>query len=324
VSSETKRGSISAAGAVVWREHGGQVEFAIVHRPRYDDWSLPKGHAIDGESAVQTAVREVGEETGAHVQVSRRLGQVQYRVDGVDKMVRYWAMRAIGGEFSPNDEVDVVEWLGVESARNRLCYRSDRTMLDTFVARPAPTSVLIVVRHAKAGKRSEWDGTDALRPLVRAGRAQARAIAAFVGEFAPTRVLAADALRCVQTVTPLAERLDVEVEVEVAFADTVSASDPAATQTAFAGLIASGDVVAVCSQGTTIAVWLAGVGELGELGGLDHSVFGRAPITAKGAAWMLSCRDGQIVSADYYGAGDYREAGSSHPTIAGRAGRHRR
>jgi 8-oxo-dGTP pyrophosphatase MutT (NUDIX family)/phosphohistidine phosphatase SixA len=283
---------IEAAGGVLWREDGERVDVAVVHRPRYDDWSLPKGKAHRGELPVVTALREVREETGANVALSRRVGRGRYRVAGIDKVVRYWAMRYRGGPFTPNAEVDDLAWLDADHARARLSYDNDRAILDALFALPLPTSAVILIRHAKAGKRAAWKGIDERRPLDRVGREQARALVPLVGAFDPVRILSAGPLRCVQTVEPLASKLGLGIEPTPAFGDDCYARDPEATRTALKSLAAAGNVVAVSSQGVTIP----GIIESLEL---SRPV---PPSTAKGAAWVLSCRDGQVVSADYYRA----------------------
>src|SRR5512139_3562201 len=114
--------TVAAAGGVVWRGNHKSVEVALVHRPRYDDWTLPKGKLADGETELAAAVREVGEEIGSTVAVSRRIGRIRYDVEGVRKTVTYWVMRDLGGEFRPGAEVDAVEWLTPGKARKRLSY----------------------------------------------------------------------------------------------------------------------------------------------------------------------------------------------------------
>ena len=99
---------ITAAGGVVWRIRDGAPEVQIIHRPRYDDWTLPKGKLLPGEPDLAAAVREVGEEIGATVAVQRRIGTIKYLVGDARKKVTYWSMRYRGGEFEPNDEVDNV------------------------------------------------------------------------------------------------------------------------------------------------------------------------------------------------------------------------
>ena len=105
-------GEVRAAGGVVVRRQDGQDEVLVVHRPRYDDWTLPKGKLKPGESDEEGALREVEEETGLRCRLGRELQTVSY-VDhrGRDKTVRYWEMAPLDGTFSPNHEVDEVRWL---------------------------------------------------------------------------------------------------------------------------------------------------------------------------------------------------------------------
>jgi 8-oxo-(d)GTP phosphatase len=281
--------TVAAAGGVVWRLHGGSVQVAVIHRPRYDDWSLPKGKLAAGETALAAAVREVNEELGAQVAVSRRIGRVRYQVDGARKQVTYWAMRQVGGQFVANDEADAVEWLGIGKARKRLSYDIDRTVLGDFAATPAADSVIVLVRHGKAGRRSEWHGDDDLRPLEAVGEAQAERLVAFLRCFAPNRLYSADRTRCVQTLEPTAAALDLAITLEPAFADESYCAAPAATQTSLLALAKPGKVSVVCSQGLTIPAMI------------DRLAPGVASSdTRKGAAWVLSMVDGDVVAADYY------------------------
>ena len=281
--------SIRAAGGVVWRRSGGPLEVAVVHRPRYDDWSLPKGKVTGEETRLETAVREVGEELGARVAVSRRIGQFRYEAEGVPKKVTYWVMRYRSGEFVPNDEVDEMRWLPVRDARTALSYEVDRSVLSDFAALPVPDSVIVLVRHAKAGKRGDWPGDDALRPLDESGKAQAARLAVLLACFTPTRIYAADRVRCVSTMEPLAATLDLEVRTDPAFSDESYAQSPAATQTALLALTKPGHVSVVCSQGDAIP---------GLIDRLGPGI--RSSETRKGAWWVLYCVDGDVVGADYY------------------------
>jgi 8-oxo-dGTP diphosphatase len=278
----------------VWRpgtssEDGEAVQIAVVHRPRYDDWSLPKGHVEDGESELVAAVREVGEESGAAVAVQRRLLRTQYKVEGHKKTVAYWAMRYLGGAFSPNDEVDELRWVGLPKARELLSFETDRTVLDDFGRTPVADAMVLLVRHAKAGKRSEWHGPDDERPLERSGLRQAEALVPQLTVFAPQRVLAAVPLRCQQTIEPLAKALGLEVERSAEFSDEEYVFAPIATQTALAGLAKNCAVAVVCSQGVTIP------GLIGTIATLSPSTE-----TRKGAWWALSFVNGEVVAADYY------------------------
>ena len=120
---------IEAAGGVV--EQDGLI--ALVHRPRYDDWSLPKGKLDPGESFEQAALREVVEETGLVCELRDELARVRYRDGrGRPKLVRYWRMAVTGGEFAPNDEVDELRWLTPEQAVALLSYPHDRELVQTL------------------------------------------------------------------------------------------------------------------------------------------------------------------------------------------------
>lgn len=136
---------VRAAGAVLWRAApGGGIELAVLHRPRHDDWSLPKGKLDPGETELEAAVREVAEETGCAVEVGAALGEVRYQV-GVaearaDKVVAYWAMRATEGTFTPTREVDALRWLPPEDALAWLTYARDRELVRRFLARRATAS----------------------------------------------------------------------------------------------------------------------------------------------------------------------------------------
>jgi 8-oxo-dGTP diphosphatase len=120
----------AAGGIVLRRSPTGELAVLLVHRPRYDDWTFPKGKVDEGETAEQAARREVREETGLDCAVGRRVGSVRYRDgSGRPKVVIYWEMTAHGGSFEPNDEVDRIEWLSVDAAVDRLTYENDRELL---------------------------------------------------------------------------------------------------------------------------------------------------------------------------------------------------
>jgi 8-oxo-dGTP diphosphatase len=124
---------IEAAGAVLWRRgSGGLIEVAVIGRPKYGDWTLPKGKLHQGEDLLEAALREVEEETGQRARPGRFLGETRYVFKGDDKVVSYWAMEALGGDFVPGDEVDEVRWLPVDSAAAILSYERDRELLERF------------------------------------------------------------------------------------------------------------------------------------------------------------------------------------------------
>ncbi|MDT4938185.1 MAG: 8-oxo-(d)GTP phosphatase [Pseudonocardiales bacterium] len=260
-----------------------------MHRPRYDDWSLPKGKLGPPESLLAAAVREVGEELGATAGPRRRLGTVRYEVEGVRKDVTFWAMQYLGGSFAPSDEVDEMMWLRPADARAHLTYATDRSVLDSFAELPPPESAIILVRHAKAGKRSDWGGSDADRPLDPVGHRQAAALVGFLSCFGVDRVISADRARCIETVEPFARGHGLSVEVDPMFSDESFVRSPAATQTALLALAKPGQLTVVCSQGLTIPSLIDR---------LSNAVVDTD--TRKGGAWVLCLVDGDVLSADYY------------------------
>jgi 8-oxo-dGTP pyrophosphatase MutT (NUDIX family)/phosphohistidine phosphatase SixA len=282
---------VTAAGGVVWRTRGSELDVLVVHRPRYDDWTLPKGKLLPGEPELLAAVREVQEEVGAEVAVQQRIATVRYDVGDVRKKVSYWSMRHRSGLFVANDEVDDVAWLGVAAAADRMSYPADRSVLADFAATPVADALVVLVRHAKAGKRSEWRGDDRLRPLDEVGEQQAAALAGHLRQFVPTAIHSADRTRCVCTVQPLAEELHLDVQVDPRFNDDEYATDPDGVQAALMSLAKPGTVSVVCSQGEAIPALVDSLGP-----GV------RSSETRKGAWWVLPVVDGEVVAADYYDA----------------------
>lgn len=196
-----------AAGAVVTRK-GGDV--LLVHRPKYDDWSFPKGKLDPGEHTVTAAVREVAEETGLDVRLGPALGPQRYRQsNGRWKTVDYWTARVVGKDdvsgYRPNAEIDEVEWVPWKDAARRLTYPYDRDTLAEARPLRRRTRALVVLRHGKARSRGAWKKDDRLRPLVRLGEAQAQRLVPLLAAFDVTVAHSSSSTRCVQTVTPYAE-----------------------------------------------------------------------------------------------------------------------
>jgi 8-oxo-dGTP pyrophosphatase MutT (NUDIX family) len=124
---------VRAAGGIVWRAESGRLEVVVVHRPQYDDWSLPKGKAAPGESDEDCARREVEEETGLRCELGPELPSTRY-LDrhGRNKVVRYWAMRPAPGDLAPDDEVDEARWVDLAEARQLISYERDIGVLDAL------------------------------------------------------------------------------------------------------------------------------------------------------------------------------------------------
>jgi 8-oxo-dGTP pyrophosphatase MutT (NUDIX family) len=272
---------IKAAGAVLWREADGDVEIAVVHRRRYDDWSLPKGKLDRGETIPACAAREILEETGYRCVLGRWLQQVSYSVRGEAKTVDYYAAEAVSGSFVANDEVDSLRWLPIAEASALLTYEHDRSVLAEFGRLPADLLLVLLVRHAKAGKRSEWHGDDDLRPLSDAGWRQAAALRSLLPLWAPARVHTAPRVRCADTVRGVAEDLAVEIVEEYRLSEEGYWPDPDAGLVRLLEVAALEGRAVVSSQGGVIP---AVVQTLAELGGLRLD---EVP-SKKGSVWVLA------------------------------------
>lgn len=290
--------AIVAAGGALWRpSKSGKPKVAVVHRPRYDDWSLPKGKAKSGETLPVTAAREIAEETGFSVALGRLLHETEYRVgSGADKYVAYWSARALGGSFKPNSEVDELRWLPVDEARKRVSYRADKRVLDAFGELPAEElHTFLFVRHAKAGVKGGYDGPDRNRPLDATGKEQARSLVPLLKVFGPQRLHAADRRRCVQTLAPLAQELRTAVSVEPTLTEEAYADDPDAAYKRLRQLARdTSSVHVVCSQGGAmpplLARWAAD-SKLKVPGQINNR---------KASLWVLTTRGGSLVAADYF------------------------
>ncbi|MCU1677951.1 MAG: hydrolase [Frankiales bacterium] len=245
---------IEAAGGLLWRpaRNGDGPEICIVHRPKYDDYSIPKGKLGRGEHVLLAAAREVTEETGFIATIGAHLGEINYLKDGTPKRVRFWAMQAAGGEFAPNAEVDRVLWLTPDDALAMLSPNRDPSIVAAFAADPTPTVPLVVVRHASAGDLSSWTGDDRDRPLDEVGRAQAAAFAELLPLFGITATLSADVLRCTETVKLFADKASITVDSEPLLSEIGFAQNRTSAINRLLDIADMRLPTALCSQGTVI------------------------------------------------------------------------
>jgi 8-oxo-(d)GTP phosphatase len=285
---------VRAAGAVVWRPgyRESTVEIAVIHRPRYDDWSLPKGKTDPGETEPLTAVREVFEETGHRVHLGWRIATVRYPIEQGTKKVRYWSACSVGGTFTPNSEVDNLVWLSTPAALKKLSYVHDRKVLRRFAKHPADTQTVLVVRHGSAGSKARFAGDDAKRPLDKKGRAQAEALIGQLFAFGPTDVYAADRVRCHQTVEPLAEELSVTICNEPTLTEEAYAENPERGRRRILQIAGFNRTPVICTQGKVIPDLISWW--------CDRD--GVRPDTSrnrKGSTWVLSLSGGRLIAADH-------------------------
>jgi 8-oxo-dGTP pyrophosphatase MutT (NUDIX family)/phosphohistidine phosphatase SixA len=284
---------VRAAGGVLYRRNGA-LEVCLVHRPRYDDWALPKGKLDEAEHPLVAAVREVAEETGGTGVPELRLPTLSYDLpDGRPKTVDYWLMRAVGeGPVQDTAEVDEVAWLSPAEASARLSYDDERRLLDQVASLPPVTAVTGLVRHAHAGERKAWRGNDALRPIDEQGRAEAERVGAVLALLRPDRLIAATPLRCKQTLEPLSGRLGgMPIVQDGAFAEPPDADDaPAKAKLGAQRLLdlRTGGVPVICSQGKVMPTMLATLRDESD----------PAPYkTPKGGAWLLTWSGDRLLDA---------------------------
>jgi 8-oxo-(d)GTP phosphatase len=267
---------IRAAGALPWSRRRGELQVALVHRPRYDDWSWAKGKLDPGEEWPVAAVREVFEETGLHVHLGRPLPSSAYTVpDGtgqrVAKEARYWAAEVVGGDGTLVNEIDEVVWLDVAAATARLSYARDHDQLHALVHadrdRTLTTWPLVIVRHGKSLPRKKWHGEDPLRPLDARGRQRAELLVPILAAYGVTRVVTSPSLRCLDTVLPYAVAAGQKPRLHAGLSEEGFAEQPDAASHHLTRLLERGSPAVVCSHGPVLPVLLdqlAAIADSGE------------------------------------------------------------
>jgi len=291
-----KRLVIEAGGGVLWRDTERGREIAVVHRPRYDDWSLPKGKRKPGEELLLTAVREVTEETGHTGEVGPYLGQYSYPITSTGrpaiKSVKYWAMQDTGGDFEANDEVDEVAWLSMAAAAERMQFPVDVQVLRVFRQLPDTTSVLLVVRNGSAVRASRRVDAER-RALDRRGKDQAVALVPVLTTLGVDTLLSTQARRCLLTLQPYARSIEADVRVDPVLRGVLrGGAYTSAAIDRLLELIGVGRRVAVCAEG---AVTNSLIATLGAQFGARMS--GQATIK-KGGWCLLHVGAGELLSIE--------------------------
>ena len=241
---------VIAAGAVVTRK-GGDV--LLVHRPKYDDWSFPKGKLDPGEHVTTAAVREVAEETGLDIRLGPPLRTQRYWVTNGERRIKrvyYWVGRVVGDDdvstYHVNDEIDEVAWFPLEKARAKLDYDYDRATLEEYEQVRKKSYPLVVLRHGRAKARKAWTKDDRERPLTKAGEFQAEQVVPVLGAYGVTHILTSSSRRCWATVGPYADVTDLDM------VDTDDLSEEDATPETVAeqvqGLLALEEASVLCTH----------------------------------------------------------------------------
>ncbi|MFC5369640.1 NUDIX hydrolase [Arcanobacterium bovis] len=240
-----KRADIYAAGALVWRVNEGKLEVLIVHRPRWNDWSFPKGKVKSGETLRACCVRELYEEGAVHVVLGRPLGWQRYVVaDGRSKAVHFWCAQVTSNDdavlkvrpkvsLALTSEVDQRRWVSVRQARRLLTSSDDRKML-TKLAKyydhgELTTAALIILRHAKAVKRELWKngaGPEYTRPLASSGKKRLPLIASDLGAYGISEVLSSPWKRCKDTVKDYARATASPLRTQIVLTERGYVVDP--------------------------------------------------------------------------------------------------
>lgn len=242
--------AISAAGAVVWRKHKDNfTEVAIIHRPKYDDWSFPKGKIEVGESLIACAHREVLEETNLQTEFGPHLGQVEYFTPDGLKKVTYWSAKVIGEKpFRTNTEVDQLKWIPITKVIEVLTNETDKEIFDKFVKVKFNSKPFILLRHAKAITRDEWQGEDDDRPLSSSGQNQAMRLLSTYQVFNIDQIHSSDAVRCYDTVKSMAKGLDIKLEVSSKLSENTYKKDKEKAFDYVSELIKEDKRILICSH----------------------------------------------------------------------------
>jgi 8-oxo-(d)GTP phosphatase len=219
---------ILAGGAVVSREDPRRgTEVVIIHRKRYDDWTLPKGKVEAGEPVPVCAVREVLEETGVTIRLGVPLDSITYEAGNAGlKKVDYWGGIVLNSvRRAPDAEVDVVSWLPVRAALSRLTYSHDHFLVQQYLDQP-PTTPLIILRHAKAMDRKDWSRKDSARPINSRGRRQSKLLIPLLEAYGVAKIVSSTSTRCVATVLPYAHQHELALETYSLLTEEEGEDDP--------------------------------------------------------------------------------------------------
>jgi 8-oxo-dGTP diphosphatase len=242
--------SIIAAGAVVWRKSKEKyTEIVVIHRPKYNDWTFPKGKVEIGESIIAAAHREVAEETNLDTEFGVYLGEIEYFTPAGLKKVKYWSAKALTEKvFHPNNEVDELKWVPITKVIEELTNETDKEIFDRFVKVNFNTKPFILLRHAKAVSRDHWQGDDQDRPLDILGENQSHRLLSIYQVFNIKQIHTSDAVRCFSTVERMAKGLGIKLEVTGKLSEDTYRKDKEKAIEYAKDLIKSDENTLICSH----------------------------------------------------------------------------
>ncbi len=256
---------ITAAGTVVVRtREGKKPQVLLVHRPSYDDWSLPKGKLVPDEYPAAAAVRETLEETAVAVRLGVPVDRISYPVGGGRKTVSYWAATATAiGRHVADAEIDKTAWLTVPTALKRLSYEDERALVTQSLELPE-TTPLLIVRHGKAMDRKHWSGKDQLRQLSSRGRRQSVQLIPLLAAYGVAELASSSSMRCMRTLAPYAKAKRLEVNGWSTLSEEQAKQHPDAVTTLMKRLVkqtaSTGVPAAVCGHRPVLPLMLGALG----------------------------------------------------------------
>lgn len=286
--------AIQAAGTIVWRRNeSGEVEVAIIHRPKYDDWSFPKGKCEAGEDSIACAYRETVEETGFEIRFKEFLGEISYSAEGTAKRVKYWSAKFLRQVGTPlQGEVDQVLWKSPNETEELLSRESDREILKRFLGTELDTQVLILLRHAKAIAREDWQNEDLDRPISAVGEQQAKRLISTLTPFGIREIHSSSAVRCYETINPLARALSLDYFFTDSLTEYVFTKNAARTFKYIDRLLENGEPTLVCGHNPILPQYLA------EKYSRQSFEINEAALKP-GEAWILHHIGKEVISVDH-------------------------
>lgn len=267
-----RRRTIVAAGGLVWRVREGELQVLAVHRPSYDDWSWPKGKVKRGETLPECAIREVFEETGKWVMLGPVLPLVKYTLkNGQTKKVTYWAAETTSTthpallarpryRLASRREIDNTQWLDARDAEEKITSESDLKVLKAltlaFNSGRLHTRAFILVRHARARKRSGWHHDDLARPLTAGGARRANQLIRLFSAFGIRYIHSSPAARCLMTVQPYAVTIGKKISTHDSLTEVAHEANPKEAADTFTALLAVEGNTVVCAHRPTMPTLL--------------------------------------------------------------------